>query len=287
MTTKRSRVLTGVRVNNETRLYWRLASAGAWSSMTFVGGSDATPRIYYPSGGGEAFDLIAQINARLTAAGAPFSVGLVVDPSHAQWGKLSITTSANYLALSSRGSGAHGAAAYSDMLWRMLFPGQFRDQTFSWVTEGTGTRTAHAPEVLGGCLHLRRLVLSLRVSQMLQGAQGVADDGTTSTVLIGMQRRYVMKVGLIGALPRSLLWNEHAQVLSFLDACGRGSAALIYPHSDAAAPYSRHADAWEPSGYVWGMLRRESLEWLPSNPDWYQQWDKELLFDRLATAPLA
>lgn len=285
MTTKRSRVITGVRLSNATSIKYRTSAVGSWTSVLLVGGSDPTPRIYYPSGGGQAFDLIAQMNARLAAASAPFSVGLVVDPSHAQWGKLSVTTSSNYLALSSRNAGA--ATGYADMLWRMLFPDLFRAGTFTWVTEGTGARVAYAPDPLGGCLHLRRLVVSLRTTQAYQSAQGVADDGLTSTVLYGVQRRYVMNVSLIGSLPRSLLWGEHSQMLSFLGACGRGSAAMIYPHSDAAVSYERHADAWVPNGYAWGMLRRESLKWVPNSPDWYQQWDKELIFDRLATAPLA
>jgi hypothetical protein len=241
--------------------------------------------LLYPTGGGQSFDLIAALNAALTVASAPFSVSLVTDPASPRWGQLGVTTSQAYLALSSRGVVA--TAARSDMLWRMFFPHLFRVDNFVHVNEGSGARVYYAGAPLGGCLHLRRLVTSLRTQQAYLSAQGVANDGTTATVLYGVTRRYALDVSLQGALPRELLWNEHAQMLSFLDACGRGSPAMIYPHSDVSTPHERHDDAWNVNGWLFGMLRQESLVWQPDSPEWYQQWDKELIFDRLVTAPVA
>lgn len=284
-TAPRSRVITGVRLNNSARIYWRTTSTGSWSSVVLVAGSDTTPRVYYPSGGNEAFDLIAQMNARLTSASAPFSVGVELDPDSPHWGKLIVSTSQSYLQISPRGNGS--ATTYTDMLWRMIAPNLFRVSSFVWTNTGSGSRNVYMDEPMGGCLHLRRLVTHFRSQQAYQIAQGVADEGTTFHVCYGMTRRYAMLVSLSGALPRSLLWNEHAQMMSFLDACSRGFACIIYPNAVANYSYRRRSDQWRVDGWVFGMLRQESLVWTPDSPEWYQQWDKELVFDRLATAPLA
>lgn len=277
MSERKYRIVGGVRIGPNQKLYYKTSAIGAWNAISL--NTSGSPLVYYPTGNNESFDLIKLIKDKLVAAGlttAQFEIEL--DSSVAGWGRITFGPGlASYLALSSRANGISSVVDNSDNVWAILFPG-INDgsgaQVYLKAVSGVGVTYVHdRPHGFG--LYPRRYLIQDTTPLRHRAAQTVMLGGRATTVYAAQHRTRELGIRIVGSVPRTLTQNEYHQLSDLLAYAATGLPMLIYPDNDVLTPYARHSN---PYGWWRGIVLRDSGDWEPARADGdnYENWHKTI-----------
>jgi hypothetical protein len=274
MSERQYRIIGGVRIGPNQKLWYRLDALDAWTPITL---NPTGPSVYYPTSNSESFDLTIHIGNLLAAESAE----IILDISTVT-GLVSVDRGAlSYLELSSRLDGGASKEDNSDNVWAILFPQLAATGVYNLVlTGGDQSYTTDGPH--GFSLYPRRYFLRDVTAHRFRAAQNVSIGGRANTNFVSRLLQPMIDVRLVGSYPRALVLNEYHQLSDFLALAATGMPVLVYPDRTVYTPY---AELTNPYGWWRGVLLRDSGDFDPQRADgeWFANWHKAMVFQNIGS----
>ena len=274
MSERQYRIIGGVRIGPQQKLWYRSDAVDPWIPITL---NPTGPSVFYPTTNDEAFDLKLLLNDLFSGEALDVSINFEMEYGATEF----YTGSQVYFELSSRSDPTDLTIKEdnSDNLWAILYPQLAATGVYNIVFEDDD-KTFTDTRAHGFSLYPRRYFLRDVTAHRFRAAQNVSIGGRANTNFVSRLLQPMIDVRLVGSYPRALVLNEYHQLSDFLALAATGMPVLVYPDRTVYTPY---AELTNPYGWWRGVLLRDSGDFDPQRADgeWFANWHKAMVFQNI------
>lgn len=275
MSERQYRIIGGVRVGPQQKLWYRSDALDPWTAITL---NPTGPSVFYPTTNEESLDLKFLLQELFINELLDVSITMLVNTTGQTTFDRGTQT---YFELSSRSDPSDLTIKEdnSDNVWAILFPQLAATGVYNLVlTGGDQSYTTDGPH--GFSLYPRRYFLRDVTAHRFRAAQNVSIGGRANTNFVSRLLQPMIDVRLVGSYPRALVLNEYHQLSDFLALAATGMPVLVYPDRTVFTPY---AELTNPYGWWRGVLLRDSGDFDPQRADgeWFANWHKAMTFQNI------
>lgn len=262
------KLIGGHRVSSSQSVWTRYGNPlGSWTETALLSG------IYYPTGAGDAQDLLLMFKNRVNA-------GLGTS-----WFDITRNNDTGELLFSNSNTDdieiafldpAGGSGSNSLNVRKALNNGA---DTGSFLIGGSDTLDGDYPHAYG--IYPQQIVFEDLDMYETRGAQAWSDGGNVTTTMVATRKKHALSIRLKSAYPRSTgnTYNEYHQMIQFFEYARTGLPFRFYPdktnHNAWASPLASSPNTF---GYETWVLAKESWGWkpAPAHGNWYAHFDAKL-----------